>query len=128
MRKLAGTLLAVAIAVAGVVALIAFFNARDDSTAAEGTKTTVVASGDGNVVVTYSDPAEGDALRELGEELGAPDTPELREAGLALIVRRDPGAQGIMATAGDETVRVDVPEDPRLSQFIERWLGQGASG
>jgi hypothetical protein len=125
MRKLGGTILAVAIAVAGVVALIAFFNARDESTTGDSTKTTVRSSGDGNVVVTYAAPADGVRLKELADELGAPDTPELREAGLAVIVRR---GDAITATAGDETITVDDPGDPALQEFIDRWLGQGASG
>ena len=125
MRKLAGTVLAVVIAAAGVVGLIAFFNARDDSTAAEGTKTTVQASGDGNVVVTFADPDDGARLRRLAKELGAPDTPELRASGLALIVER---GDAITATAGEETLTVASVDDPALQEFIERWLGQGSSG
>jgi hypothetical protein len=125
-RKLAGTLLAVAIAVAGVIGLIAFFNARDDSTAGDQTKTErVAASGDGNVTVTYKDPVDAKRLRGLAEELGAPDTPELRAAGLAVIVEK---GDAITATAGDETVTVGSVDDPALQDFIERWLGQGSSG
>jgi hypothetical protein len=125
-RKLAGTLLAVAIAVAGVIGLIAFFNARDDSTAGDQTKTErAAATGDGNVVVTFRDPADGRRLRALAEELGAPDTPELRAAGLAVVVEK---GDAITATAGDETVTVGSVGDPALQDFIERWLGQGSSG
>ena len=129
MRKLVGTLLAVVIAVAGVIALIAFFNARDDSTAADGTKTTVSASAsaDGNIVLTGA-PADAERLRALAAELGAPDSPELREAGLAIIVREQEGARGVLARAGDERFRATGPDDPRLQEFIDRWLGQGSGG
>lgn len=125
MRKLGGTILAVAIALAGVVALIAFFNARDDSTTGDSTKTTVQSSGDGNVQVTYVTPADGAKLRALAERLGTPDTPELRAAGFALIIER---GDAITATAGKETITVESVDDRALQEFIDRWLGQGASG
>jgi hypothetical protein len=129
MRKLAGTLLAVAIAVVGVVGLIAFFNSRDDSTTSGGAQatTSAAAQGDGNVIVTFSAPADGRRLRALADELGAPDTPETRAAGLAVIVKRGATA-GITATAGQEAVTVADPDDPQLQDFIDRWLGEGGAG
>lgn len=127
MRKLAGTVLAVAIAVVGVFGLIAFFNARDDSTteAPSAASSTARPSGDGNVTVTFAATADGARLRRMAQELGAPDTPELRAAGLAMIVRR---GDAITATAGGETITVDAVDDPALQDFVERWLGQGSSG
>lgn len=125
MRKLLGTILAVAIAVAGVIGLIAFFNARDGSTTTHTTPTTAAAKGSGNVTVTYVEDVDGARLRGLAEDLGAPDTPELRRAGLAVIVRR---GTAITATAGDQKITVGSVADPALQDFIERWLGQGSSG
>jgi hypothetical protein len=135
MRKLAGTAAAVAIAVAGVVGLIAFFNSRDESTTG-GTATrpvpgvTAPAGGGallkaGNVVLSFSDPAFGPRLTALAESLGAPDTPETRAAGQAVVLRRDPRAGGVAAKAYEHTLRVATPADPQLQDFIERWLGQG---
>jgi hypothetical protein len=130
MRKLAGTLLAVAIAAAGVIGLIAFFNSRDESTTSSRTPTTVTARApsDGNVVLTYSDAALQPRLKALAADLGAPDTPELRAAGLAVIVRRDPNAAGIVARAAGHELAVAEPDDPQLQDFIDRWLGEGAAG
>ena len=130
MRKLLGTLLAVAIAVVGVIGLIAFFNSRDDSTTSSATQTTATAKAatDGNVTLTYSDPALKGQLETLASDLGAPDSPELREAGLAVIVKRDPKAAGVVARASGHELVVATPDDPQLQDFIDRWLGEGASG
>ncbi|MFL5845217.1 MAG: hypothetical protein ACJ762_11025 [Solirubrobacteraceae bacterium] len=131
MRKLAGTLLAVVIAVAGVIGLIAFFNSRDDSTTNKTPTTAASAANgpsDGNVVLSFSDPAFEPKLRELADSLGATDTPALRQAGQAVIVRRDPQAGGVVARAAGRRIVVAKPDDPQLQDFIDRWLGQGAAG
>lgn len=138
MRKLAGTILAVAIAVVGVIGLIAFFNARDESTTGgKGTQpapgTTRTVPGDslverGNVVLRYGDASLKPKLETLASDLGAPDSPELRAAGQAVVLRRDATVAGIVAEAFKHTVTVNDPADPQLQAFIERWLGQGASG
>jgi hypothetical protein len=132
MRKIAGTLLAVVIAVAGVIGLIAFFNGRDSSTTngPAATPSASVGNGpsDGNVVLTFSDPSFEPKLLALAEGLGAKDTPALRQAGQAVIVRRDPQAGGVVARAGGHRVVVTDPDSPQLQDFIDRWLGQGASG
>lgn len=138
MRKLGATLAAVAIAVAGVIGLIAFFDSRDNSTTggqgsipAPGVE--APASGDallerGNVVLTFSDPAFAPKLRTLASELGAPDTPELRAVGQAVVIRRAPKAGGVVARGHRHSLTVASPADPQLQDFIERWLGQAASG
>jgi hypothetical protein len=139
MRKLAGTLLAAAIAVVGVIALIAFFDSRDSSTTSGDGSTTAAgrpAPGSaggallagGNIVLRYSDDAFGRRLRALARELGGPDTPELRRAGQAVVLRRDRRTGGVVAVAYGHTLAVAVPSDPTLRAFVERWLGQGASG
>ena len=135
MRRLVGTFAAVAIAVVGVIGLIAFFNSRDESTTqapAEQT-TTAAASGEalleaGNVVLRYSDQAHAAPLRRLAENLGAPDTPELRAAGQAVVLRREPGVAGVEARAQSAKLAVADPADPALQAFVERWLGLGVQG
>jgi hypothetical protein len=138
MRKFGGTLLAIAIAVVGVIGLIAFFNSRDSSTAGgertqpdPGVASTVPGDSlleQGNVVLRYSDRTFTPALRKLASDLGAPDSPELRAAGQAVVLRLDPKAGGVIADAFKHTLTVVKPSDPRLQSFIERWLGQVASG
>ena len=139
MRKLAGTLLAVAIAVVGVAGLIAFFNSRDESTTGGGrepaTPARTVPAAEkgsllaaGNVVLEHGDPALAPRLRELADGLGAPDRPELRAAGQAVVVRRIEGTRGIRARAQGRELVVSDPGDPQLAAFVERWLGQGAAG
>ena len=138
MRKLVGTLLAVAIAVVGVAALIAFFNSRDESTTggerpqpAPGTKQPAPSGSllaQGSVVLRYSDGSFTPALEKLARDLGAPDSPESRAAGQAVVLRRDASSDGVVAGAAGRSLIVAEPSDPQLQAFIERWLGQGASG
>jgi len=139
MRKIAGTLLAVAIAAAGVVGLIAFFNARDNSTTdaqpATGKTAPAVAPPPaggliekGNVVLQFSDASFRAKLQTLADSLGAPDTPETRAAGQAVILQRNPKTGGVAASSAQAALTVPDPSDPRLQDFIERRLGQGVSG
>jgi hypothetical protein len=136
MRKIGGTLLAVAIAVVGVVGLIAFFNSRDSSTttssATETTATTSAGGKDtglvaaGNVVLRFSDRSFAPRLRALAADLGAPDSPALREAGQAVVLQPDARTGGVAAQAYGHDLTVRTPGDPELRAFVERWLGQGA--
>src|SRR4051794_4485238 len=130
MRKLAGTLLAVAIAVVGVIGLIAFFNSRDNSTTSDQrpAATTPASRSEstallraGNIVVRYRDPADAAPLKRLASDLGAPDTPELRRAGQAVVLRRDTGATGVVAEAYRPVKSFATPQDPGLRAFIEEW-------
>jgi len=137
-RKVLGTVAALAIAVVGVVGIIAFLNSRDTSTTGgAGTVpmpgVAVPAGGgallrSGNIVLTYSDPTFTPALRRLTSSLGAPDTPALRATGQSVVLRRNPRAGGVVARAWKHTLTVTSPADGRLQDFIESWLGQGAAG
>jgi len=131
-RKVLGTVLAVLIAAAGVIGIIAFFDARDSSTTggkapkseqvnAEGTLRA------GNVVLTYSNPSYKAELADFAAQNG-PDTPNLRAAGGAVIVRRDPHAAGVVARSFSATLQAKSPGDPKLQDFVDRWLGEGAPG
>ena len=132
-RKVLGTVLAVVIAAAGVIGIIAFFDARDSSTTGSGTtpKVQEVNGGSvlkqGNVILSYSDPAYKQALHDFAEQNG-PDTPVLRAAGGAVIVRHDPHAAGVVARSFAATLQAKSPDDPRLQDFVDSYLGQGASG
>ena len=132
-RRALGTVVAVAIAIGGVIGLIAFFNSHDDSTTgAKSTAPAQVNSGallrNGNVELDYAAAADRKPLAALAKQLGAPDTPELRAAGAAIVLRRDPAATGVVARAYGATYQASSPQDPRLQDFIDRWLGQGTQG
>jgi len=133
LRKAVGLLAAVAIAAAGVVGLIAYFNSHDSATTSGGPKTaTQVNAGEllksGNVELSYADPAYRKPLAALAAKLGAPDTPELRAAGAAVVLRHDAGAAGVVARSYGATYTAKSPADPALQEFVDRWLGQGSSG
>jgi hypothetical protein len=140
MRRLGLLIAVVVLAALGALAAIAFFNARDDAgvgtPASEAPGVPVSELGEaagqapdvpeGNVVVLYSDAGARAPLTALAEDIAGPQSPELEEAGQAVIVREAPAAQGIVAIAGDRGVRVDDPADPQLRAFIEAHLGAAA--
>jgi len=137
-KRIITGLVIVAIAVSGVVGLIAFFNNRDSSTTGGGSTVpapgvvTPAATGGllarGNIELRYSDGSFTARLRALASTLGAPDTPDTRAAGAAVVLKRDPKAGGVIAQAYKHSLTVATPADSRLQDFIESWLGQGASG
>jgi hypothetical protein len=136
MRRALTTLGVAVVAVAGVIALIGFLNSRDSATTNDRPVATpgAVAPGAtgaalraGNVELAYGPAPYGKALRRLGDSLGARDTPELRATGEAVIVRREATRAGVLARAWRHTLSVVSPQDPRLQDFIETWLGRGAA-
>jgi hypothetical protein len=131
-RRALGTVLAVVIAAAGVIGLIAFFESRDESTTGGTAKAPEQLNAgsvlrEGNVVLTYSDPAFKAPLRDFAEQNG-PDTPVLRAAGGSVIVRHNATAQGVVARSFSATLQAQSPDDPKLQDFVDRWLGEGAPG
>jgi hypothetical protein len=141
MRRLGLLLAVLVLAALGAFAAIAFFNARDDagvgtsaSDAAPGVPlsqlgdvgTTRIDTPPGNVVVLYSDAAQRAQLQALADDIAGPTSPDLEQAGQAVIVRRDGAAGGIVAIAGDQGIRVTDPADPNLRAFVEGRLGADA--
>src|SRR4051794_13631339 len=131
-RKVLGTVLAVVIAAVGVIGIIAFFDARDSSTTGgTSAKPSEVNAGSvlklGNVILSYSDPSYRQPLHDFAEQNG-PDTANLRAAGGSVIVRQDPQAAGVVARSYAATLQATSPADPRLQDFVDRWLGAGTSG
>jgi hypothetical protein len=117
--------------VAAIFGVLVFFSARDDSTiggedgGAPGEPAAALTSEPlrrGNVIVRHSAPADGDVLRALADEFG-PES--LADQGQAVIVRRDPAAQGVVAEAYKRQLRVASADDPQLRAFVEHWLGRG---
>lgn len=136
MRRVALAVVSVVVAAAGVVGIVAFLDARDKPTtqqpvAAPGVPAPTAHGGvlgAGNVVLDYGTPADGPRLRALAASLGAPDTPQTRAAGQAVVVRRSPRQGGVVALAQGHRLVVASPADPRLQDFIETWLGGGRTG
>ena len=128
-----GALIAVAavVTVAGIFAVLLFFSGRDDSTLgvddanAPGQAAPSLTAPElerGNVVLRFAAPADREVLRALADEFG-PES--LTDQGQAVIVRRDPGSQGVVAEAYKRTLTTSAADDPQLRAFVEYWLGRG---
>jgi Protein of unknown function (DUF3105) len=76
----------------------------------------------GNVVIAY----DGDPPAAVQEEVSGPFDPELAAAGQAVILAKRPGLEGVQALAWRRRLIANGPEDPKLQEFAEAWLGQGA--
>jgi hypothetical protein len=133
----AGVALAVLLlAAAGAVAVSLAINARDDASVersagpgvarAAGAQPAVVP---GNVVLLYSDERLTAALRKLALDTGGPATPAVVAAGQAVVVRRQPGLRvAVVGLTSARRLDARGPDDRRLREFIEYWLGRGAGG
>ncbi len=137
MRRVAVAVAVLIVAAAGVAAVIASLNARDDSTIAgneSGPGERRVAGArpivaPGNVVLLYSDERLTSALRELALDTGGPATPAVRAAGQAVIVQRHPDQRvAVIALSSDRRLDADGPDDQRLQPFVEYWLGRRPAG
>lgn len=92
---------------------------------------TALAAGD--VIVMYGGAAPPPGLAALAQSTTGPFSPALAQAGQAVILARLPGIRGIEALAwtrllpftGD--VRVTGTTAAVLRQFIDAWLGRGAT-
>ena len=132
MRRAGLIAVTVIIVLAGLVAFAAFFSSRDDAGIATSTapgepapEQTARTLRQGNVVLSFADPAQRPALRALAEEISGPSDPALVHAGQAVIVQRDPDAAGVEAFAFERRLRAGGPEDPQLRRFVEHFLGRG---
>lgn len=79
----------------------------------------------GNVVVTYDARRPPPALQSLRDQVAGPFDVELAAAGQAVLVVPHPAAEGITALAWARRLNTRDPQDPRLREFTEYWLGQG---
>jgi hypothetical protein len=131
-RRIGVALVALLLAAAGVVAAIAYFNARDDATVsrsdgpgkprAAGARPAVAA---GHVVLLFSDERETTAVRALASDIGGPATPALRKVGQAVIIRRQTGVRSpVVAVTRNRRYDATSTDDPALRGFIEYWLGR----
>jgi uncharacterized protein DUF3105 len=80
----------------------------------------------GNVVIAYDAARPPAALRRLQRAAAGPFSRDLAAAGQAVILDRRPGAGAIIALAWRRELAVRDPADPRLREFADAYLGQGA--
>ncbi|WP_157592108.1 DUF3105 domain-containing protein [Solirubrobacter soli] len=82
----------------------------------------------GNVIVTYDQAKPPKALVALQRDVqGGPFDAFLSGAGQAVILAHRPGA-GTQALAWRRRLIASGPDDPKLREFADAWLGQGPSG
>jgi hypothetical protein len=78
----------------------------------------------GNVIITYEEAKPPAALVALQRDVqGGPFDAFLSGAGQAVILARRPGA-GTQALAWRRRLIASGPDDPKLRDFAEAWLGQ----
>lgn len=141
MRVAGIAVLVVALVAIGAFAISSFVNGRDsasiDTATGPGTPRTQEGGAlgpqadvgvPGNVVLLHAAAADGAALQALADDIAGPSSPELEQAGQAVIVRRDPQADGVVAVSSTHVLTVGSPDDPRLRAFVEAWLGNPGDG
>jgi hypothetical protein len=80
----------------------------------------------GDVILFYEGAKAPAGLRRLQRDVSGPFDPEVAAAGQQVILARRPGTEGVVAAAWRRLLRTDGPDDPRLREFAEAWLGAGA--
>jgi hypothetical protein len=142
LRRIGGGAVALVIGLAAVVALIAFFNSRDDAGVDTGgsaqapgevfdqpqqyldaRQVTLLRKGD---VYVVSARARAPALVGLRDALSGPPDPVLEQAGQAVVLVQKPGVEGVVALAHGHRLVTQDPSDPALERFAAHWLGRGA--
>jgi hypothetical protein len=127
----------VAVAVVGVVALIAFFNAHDAPTTSgpgsggPGTTDPTASSAQlraGNVLLQYTNPSDAAPLRTIARTEAGTDRPDpaLVAAGQAVILAHVTGGSGVTARAYHRTLHAPSGRDPAVEDFVSAYLGQGS--
>jgi hypothetical protein len=80
----------------------------------------------GDVVLMYGTRSPPPGLTGLAARSAPPFTPALAATGGAVILAHRAGTDGILALAWTHMQPVRSSSDPKLSSFIEYWLGRGA--
>jgi hypothetical protein len=122
--------------VAGVIALIAYFNAHDAPTTKGGTGGPGVADAGsasaqlraGNVILDYTAGSDLPKLRAIARTEAGTDAPDasLVAAGQAVIIGHVAHGSGVVARAYHRTLRAPSAQDPAVEDFVSAYLGQGA--
>jgi hypothetical protein len=103
----------------------------DDALLTDNEILTALAAGD--VILIHGGTRPPPGLAELARTTGGPFTASLAASGNAVILARLPGINGIIALAWTRMLPItgmaDVTgrDDGVLKQFIEAWLGRGAT-
>lgn len=82
----------------------------------------------GDVVILYGGSKPPAGLEQLARSVAPPFSPELADAGDAVILARRPGTAGVLALAWAHMLHVPQASDPALPEFVGFWLGRGAPG
>jgi len=155
LRRLGLTLLTIAVAVAGFVLVLLFFESRDDSQVPQSAgadapgqvvsdqqearrpaairRDRVALSEDqllhalalGDVVLLYGTSAPPPQLRALQQQVSGPFDPVLAANGAAVVLARRAGTDGVVALAWRRILRAPSAADPALEAFANYWLGRG---
>ena len=133
MRRAGLIVAATVLAGAAVLVLLAFFNSRDDSTI--GAEESAPGRADprfthdrlrrGNVILYYGRGGDRAALEAVARDVAGAPEPALVEAGQAVLVERGESA-GVVAAAYRRSLSVSSPDDPRLREFVQFWLGRSS--
>jgi hypothetical protein len=81
----------------------------------------------GDVVLVYGTPAPPAQLPAIQADVAGPFRPPLARTGQAVILTRRPGIRGVVALAWRRRLVARSAADPRLRDFADYWLGQGAA-
>jgi hypothetical protein len=79
----------------------------------------------GNVVIAYGTRRPPPGLRSLADSIAGRFTPSLASDGLAVILARDPGVEGLIGLAWTHMLTTGSVSDPALAEFARFWLGKG---
>jgi len=145
LRRIGGGAAALLVGLVAVVALIAFFNSRDDAgVSGDGSGVAANVPGEafdqpqqyldarqvallqkGDVYVLSAGARPAPALVALRDELSGPPDPVLEEAGQAVVLVQRRGVEGVVALAAGHRLVTQDPADPALERFAAHWLGRG---
>lgn len=79
----------------------------------------------GNVALVYGTERPPPALVALRNDAAGPFRPDLASTGLAALLVRRPGVEGVQALAWQRRLETSDADDPLLRDFIDAWLGRG---
>jgi uncharacterized protein DUF3105 len=79
----------------------------------------------GDVVIAYPQAQPAAALKQLQEDVSGRFDAELSALGQMVVLVRRPGLVGIQGLAWRRRLDAQSPDDPKLREFADAWLGKG---